>query len=97
MILLQEEYIIITKTQQFCPHIFLLLIKHTKIDTLQHSSFGLHFLITDNGRSPRGVMTKVLDCDIVISEFEFQSCFDISCRTHIVRIGINPPIFLTVW
>ena len=30
----------------------------------------------------RGVVAKVLDCDIVVSEFEFRSCYHVQFRTN---------------
>ena len=41
---------------------------------------------------PRGVMVKVMDCEIVVSEFELQSRYYIHFRTNTLRKGMNPPL-----
>ena len=40
---------------------------------------------------PRGVMVKAIDCRIIVSEFEFQSCYYVHFRTNTLGKGINPP------
>ena len=39
--------------------------------------------------SPRGVVANVLDCNIVINEFELQSCYYIDFRTNTLGKDIN--------
>ena len=39
----------------------------------------------DERRESRGVMAKALDCDIVVSEFEFQSCYYIHFQAKALR------------
>ena len=41
---------------------------------------------------PRGVIVKAMDCEIVVSEFELQSCYYVHFRTVILRKGMNPLI-----
>ena len=41
---------------------------------------------------PRGVMVKVMDCGIVISEFELQSRYYVHFRTNTLGKGMNPLI-----
>ena len=38
---------------------------------------------------PRGVMVKALDCGIVVSKFELQSCYYIHFRTNTLEKGMN--------
>ena len=40
-------------------------------------------------RCPGGVMVKALDCEIVVSEFELQSCYYIHFRTNTMEKGMN--------
>ena len=40
---------------------------------------------------PRGVMVKVLDCEIVVSEFELQSRYYVHFRTNTLEKGMYPP------
>ena len=42
--------------------------------------------ITEN---PRGIRVKVLDCDIVVYEFELQSCYYFHFQTNSLGKGIN--------
>ena len=37
------------------------------------------------------VEANVLNCDIVVSEFELQSCYYVHFRTNALPKGINPP------
>ena len=39
--------------------------------------------------TPRGVMVKVMDCGIVVGEFELQSRYYVHFRTNILGKGIN--------
>ena len=41
---------------------------------------------------PRGVMVEVLDCEIVVSEFELQSCSYVHFRINNLEKGMNPLI-----
>ena len=41
------------------------------------------------GRSLRGKVPKVLDCDLVASEFELQSCYHVHIRTNNLGKGMN--------
>ena len=45
---------------------------------------------------PYGVMAKVLDYGIIVSEFELQSCDYIHFRTNTLGKGMNPLIFPTM-
>ena len=38
----------------------------------------------------RGVMAKVLDCNLKVSEFELQACYYVHFRTNTLGEGINP-------
>ena len=40
---------------------------------------------------PCGVMVKVMDCRIVVSKFELQSCYYIHFQTNTLGKGMNPP------
>ena len=40
-----------------------------------------------------GVGVKILDCDILVSEFEFESRYYVYFRTYTLRKGINYIIF----
>ena len=40
--------------------------------------------------SPRGVMVKVMDCGIVVSEFVFHSRYYVHFRTNTFEKGMNP-------
>ena len=39
---------------------------------------------------PRGVVAKVLVCDIVVGKFELQWCYYIQFRTNTFGKGMNP-------
>ncbi len=41
---------------------------------------------------PRGVMVKAMDCGIVVSEFELQSCYYVHFRINTLGNGMNPLI-----
>ena len=41
---------------------------------------------------PRGVMVKVMDCGIVVSEFELQSRYYVHFRANTLGKGMNPLI-----
>ena len=43
----------------------------------------------DQGRF-RGEVANVLDCDILVSEFEFRSRYYVYFRTNNFRKGMNP-------
>ena len=45
---------------------------------------------------PRGVMIKVMDCRIVISEFVLQSRYYVHFRTNTLGKGMNPLILLAM-
>ena len=36
-----------------------------------------------------GVVANVLNCDIVVSEFELQSCYYVRIRTNALKKGLN--------
>ena len=40
---------------------------------------------------PRGVMVKVMDCGIVVSEFVLQSRYYVHFRANTLGKGMNPP------
>ena len=42
--------------------------------------------------TPRGVMVKAMDCEIVVSKFELQSCDDVHFRANTLGKGMNPLI-----
>ena len=42
-----------------------------------------------------GVVANVLDCDIVVCEFEHQSCYWIHFRTNTTGKGMNHPSYPT--
>ena len=44
-------------------------------------SISFFFTLT-YGVSPRGVVGNVLDCDIVVNEFEFQACYCVHIQTN---------------
>ena len=44
------------------------------------------------GGCPRGVMFKVMDCGIVVREFELQSRYYIHFRANTLGKGMNPLI-----
>ena len=46
--------------------------------------------ISLSGGCPHGVMVKALDCGIVVSEFELQSCYYVHSRANTLAKGINP-------
>ena len=39
---------------------------------------------------PRSVMIKAMDCGIVVSEFELQSCYYVNFRTNTLGKGKTP-------
>ena len=41
---------------------------------------------------PRGVMVKAMDCGVVVSEFELQSCYYVYFRANTFGKGMNPLI-----
>ena len=45
------------------------------------------------GGCPRGVMVKVMDCEIVVREYVVQSCYYIHFRANTLGKGMNPLIF----
>ena len=40
----------------------------------------------------RGVMVKALECGIVVSEFELQSCYYVNFQTNTLGKGMSPLI-----
>ena len=48
------------------------------------------------GGCPRGVMVKAMDCEIVVSEFELQSCYYVHFRANTLGKGMNPLILLAM-
>ena len=50
---------------------------------------GLHF---NRVRNPSEVVADMLDCDIVVSESEIQSCNYVQFWTNTLRKGMNPLI-----
>ena len=64
------------------------------------ASFGRNFVMSTKSslcrkyrfpkkRSFRGVMPKLLDCDLEVREFEFQSRYYVHFKTRIHGKGIN--------
>ena len=49
------------------------------------------FYLAFNGNS-RGIVANVLDCDIVVSEFEHHSPYYVHFRTNTLGEGVNPLI-----
>ena len=49
-------------------------------------------LLPTYGGFPRGVMVKMLDCGIVLSEFELQSLYYVHFRTNALGKGMKPLI-----
>ena len=45
---------------------------------------------------PRGVMVKAMDCGIVVSEFVFQSHYNVHFRANTLGKGMNPLIHLAM-
>ena len=41
---------------------------------------------------PHGVMVKVMDCGIIVSEFVLQSCYYVHFWTNTLGNGMNPLI-----
>ena len=50
-------------------------------------------IIDNNRRCTRGVMVKVMDCKIVVSEFVLQSRYYVHFRTNTIGKAMNPLIF----
>ena len=50
-----------------------------------------YFIVCNNIR-PHGLVTNMLDCDIVVSEFEVQSRYNVHFRTNTLRKVMNPLI-----
>ena len=50
-----------------------------------HQHIGLYY-------PPSGVMVKAMDCEIVVSEFDLQSCYYVHFQTNTLRKGMNPLI-----
>ena len=46
----------------------------------------------ESKETPRGVMVKAIDWEIVVSEFELQSRYYIPFRTNTLGKGMNPLI-----
>ena len=53
--------------------------------------FGILFLINylRGSGGPCGIMVKVLDCEIVVSEFELQSCYYAHFWANTLGKGMN--------
>ena len=53
----------------------------------------LHENTSNNSKEgcPRGVMVKVMDCGIVVSEFELQSRYYVHFRTNTLGEKYQPP------
>ena len=47
-------------------------------------------------RSLHGVMAKVLDCSLKVSEFKLQSCYYVHIWTNAFEKGMEPLIFLAM-
>ena len=56
---------------------------------LQLLFFKLIYCIKLYNRDPHGVAANVLDCAVVVSEFEPQSCYYDYFRTNTLWRGIN--------
>ena len=82
--------VIFTADHQFPWSIFQILR-----DCPQGSSNHCYFhvpkllLLSGAGGSPRSVVGSVLDCDIVLSEFEIQSCYCFYFQTIALAKGMN--------
>ena len=62
-----------------------------------HIYIGIHiFIITELWRCPHGVMVKVIDCGIVVSEFVPQSCYYVHFQANTLGKGMNPLILPTM-
>ena len=55
-----------------------------------------HFFLPDvfqmTWGCPRGVMVKAMDCGIVVSEFELESCYYFHFRANTLGKDMNPLI-----
>ena len=50
------------------------------------------FIHIENRECPRGVMVKAMDYEIVVSDFVFQSHYNVHFRTNTLGKGMNPLI-----
>ena len=75
----------------------------TKVTNLTYFMSYLHLIIWINYSKyqaftrPSGVVDNVLDCDIVVSEIEFQPCYYVHFPTNTCERGMNPLIPLAVY
>ena len=46
-------------------------------------------------RSPNGIVTNMLDCDIVVNEFELQTRYYIHFQTNTVKV--SAPLSFQLW
>ena len=51
----------------------------------------MNFLANLIEAGPHGIVANVLDCYIVVSEFELQSRYYVHFRTNTLQKGMNPP------
>ena len=77
-----------------------IFIASTKYNTRQQREEGKPLLEVVSKLPPRGcpcgVMIKVLDCGIVVSEFELQLHYYVHFRTNTLGKGMNPLILLAM-
>ena len=73
------------------------LIYH-KTQTPTHPSCSSHLVVIILmsffivKRSPCGIIVKVLDCSLKVSEFKLQSCYYIHFQTNTLRKSLNSPL-----
>ena len=60
--------------------------------SLYHIYIYIYIFTKIAGRCPRGVMVKVMDCGIVVSEFVLQSCYYVHFWANTLGKGMNPLI-----
>ena len=60
------------------------------IHATKHDMMMMIDINATNLGSPHGVVAKVLDWDILVSEFEPESHYCIRTRTNILKKGLNP-------
>ena len=81
----------ISHQRKFCTGWIAFFIVFKMENSSSSNNNNIHTHIWGGG-CPRGVMVKAMDCGIVVSEFEFQSCYYVHFVTNTLGKGMNPLI-----
>ena len=76
-------------TLDYGRQLYFTYLAHRLFEYWKYREMNTRALIHIQGRNPWGVVAKELDCDFVINELEFQSCYYVHLQIYTRGKGMN--------